>query len=55
MHALLTRLKDRFPDAVLAVREEGPSNDLVAQVKPTAVSEIARFLHDDPESSFDLL
>ncbi len=55
MHALLTRLKDRFPDAVLAVREEGPYNDLVAQVTPTAMPEIARFLHDDPEASFDML
>ncbi len=55
MHALLTRLKERFPDTVLAVREEGPYKDLVAQVKPAAVPEIARFLHDDPEASFDML
>jgi NADH-quinone oxidoreductase subunit C/D len=55
MHALLTRLKDRFPDAVLAIREEGPYKDLVAQIRPAAVPEIARFLHDDPESSFDML
>ncbi|MEK6549756.1 MAG: NADH-quinone oxidoreductase subunit C, partial [Nitrospirota bacterium] len=55
MHALLTRLAERFPDAVLAVREEGPYKDLVAQIKPAAVPEIARFLHDDPESSFDML
>jgi len=46
MHALLTRLAERFPDAVLAVREEGPHKDLVAQVKPAAVPEIARFLKD---------
>src|SRR5881296_302093 len=55
MHPLLTKLKDRFPDAVLGVREEGPYQDLVAQVKPAAVPEIARFLHDDPAMSFDLL
>src|SRR5207249_12135493 len=55
MHPLLTTLKDRFPEAVLAVREEGPYNDLVAQVKPAAVLEIARFLHDDPEMAFDML
>ena len=47
MHPLLTKLKDRFPDAVLEVREEGPYKDLVAQAKPAAVPEIARFLHDD--------
>ncbi len=55
MHPLLTKLKDRFPDTVLAVREEGPYKDLVAQVKPAAVPEIARFLHDDPEMAFDML
>src|SRR5437899_1945609 len=55
MNPLLTKLKDRFPDTVLAVREEGPYKDLVAQVKPAAVPEIARFLHDDPEMSFDML
>ncbi len=55
MHALLTRLKDQFPGAVLAVREEGPYKDLVAQVTASAVPEIARFLHDDPDSSFDML
>jgi len=55
MNPLLTKLKDRFPDTVLAVREEGPYKDLVAQVKPAAVPEIARFLHDDPEMAFDML
>src|SRR5438094_1257258 len=55
MHPLLTTLKDPFPDAVLAVREEGPYKDLVAEAKPAAVPEIARFLHDDPEMAFDLL
>src|SRR5437667_12769953 len=55
MHPLLTKLKDQFPDAVLGVREEGPYQDLVAQVEPAAVPEIARFLHDDPAMSFDML
>src|SRR5437660_10525654 len=55
MHPLLTKLKDRFPDAVLGVREEGPYQDLVAQVEPAAVPEVARFLHDDPAMSFDML
>src|SRR2546427_10305985 len=55
MSPLLTKLKDRFPDAVLGVREEGPYQDLLAQVEPAAVPEIARFLHDDPPMSFDLL
>ena len=55
MHTLLAKLKDRFPDAVLAVREEGPYKDLVAQVKAPAVPDIARFLRDDGEMSFDML
>src|SRR5438445_252625 len=55
MHPLLTKLKDRFPDAVLGVREEGPYQDLVAQVEPAAVPEIAQFLHDHHETAFDLL
>jgi len=42
MHPLLTKLKDQFPDAVLGVREEGPYQDLVAQVEPAAVPEVAR-------------
>ncbi len=55
MHALLDRLKERFPQGVLAVREEGPYKDLVAQIVPSALPEIARFLHDDPGCSFDML
>jgi len=55
VHTLLAKLKDRFPDAVLAVREEGPYKDLVAQVKAPAVPDIARFLRDDGEMSFDML
>jgi NADH-quinone oxidoreductase subunit C/D len=55
MHSLLTRLKDRFPGDVLEVREEGPYEDLVAQVKPDALPEIGRFLHDDNEAAFDML
>ncbi len=55
MHALLTKLKDRFPGDVLAVREEGRYEDLVAQIRPDALPEIGRFLHDDHEAAFDML
>src|SRR5438309_8701770 len=55
MHPLLTKLKDRFPDAVLAGREEGSYKELVAEVKPSALPAIARFLHDDPEMAFVML
>src|SRR5947208_17171885 len=55
MHALLTRLNDRFPDDVLAVREEGPYKDLVAVAKPHALPAIGRFLHDDHDAAFDML
>src|SRR2546427_11606282 len=55
MHALLTTLQDRFPGDVIAVREEGLYKDLVAQVLPAAIPDVARFLRDDPESRFDML
>ncbi|HEY3197579.1 MAG TPA: NADH dehydrogenase (quinone) subunit D [Nitrospirales bacterium] len=55
MQSLLTKLKDRFPDDVLAVREEGSYRDLVAHVKPQALPAIGRFLHDDHEAAFDML
>ena len=55
MQSLLTRLKDRFPGDVLAVREEGSYEDLVAQVKPQALPAIGQFLHDDHEAAFDML
>src|SRR5438094_1934521 len=55
MHALLTRLNDRFPDDLLAVREEGPYKDLVAVAKPHALPAIGRFLHDDHDAAFDML
>ena len=55
MHTLLTKLKDRFPEDVLAVREEGSYNDLVAQVRAPAIPQVARFLHDDPEAAFDMI
>ena len=55
MHPLLTMLKERFPADVLAVREEGPYQDLVAQVRPSALPGIGRFLHDDPAAAFDML
>jgi NADH-quinone oxidoreductase subunit C/D len=55
MHSLLTRLKNRFPRDVLAVRQEGPYEDLVAQVRAEALPDIGRFLHDDDEAAFDML
>jgi hypothetical protein len=55
VHAILTKLKDHFPEDVVAVREEGPYKDLVAQIRAQAVPQIARFLHDDPETAFDMV
>jgi NADH-quinone oxidoreductase subunit C/D len=55
MNALLTTLQDRFPGDVIEVREEGPYKDLVAQVRPAAIPDVARFLRDHPESGFDML
>jgi NADH-quinone oxidoreductase subunit C/D len=55
MHPVLTTLKERFPDDVLEVREEGPYLDLVAKIRPQALPDIGRFLHDDPGTAFDML
>lgn len=55
MHPVLTTLKERFPNDVLEVREEGPYLDLVAKIRPQALPDIGRFLHDDPGTAFDML
>ena len=41
---ILSKLKERFPDAVVEVPE---LIDFTVTVKPEAVAEVARFLHDE--------
>jgi NADH-quinone oxidoreductase subunit C len=49
----LERLRERFPDAVLATSSQ--HGDEIALVKAPVVIEILRFLRDDPETAFDFL
>lgn len=53
MHPTVEKLKTRFPGAVLESKEW--RGDLSVTVKREAVSEICRFLHDDPEMDFDYI
>ena len=53
MHPVLERLKTRFPDAVLAVREDQNRGELSARVAADCIVDVARFLHDDPAMAFD--
>jgi len=41
---ILSRLRERFPDAVIEVPE---LIDFTVAIKPEAVAEVARFLHDE--------
>ena len=50
---LAQRLKDRFPEAVLAVHAF--RGDETAVIEPGSLLEIARFLRDDPAMAFNFL
>jgi len=53
MHPLLETLKTKFPEAVQAVYEDGPRAELAVRVSAGRITEVARFLHDDPSAAFD--
>ena len=53
MHRVLETLQSRFPEAVLAVREDARLGDLSAQVRAADIVDVTRFLHDDPGMAFD--
>ncbi len=53
MHRVLETLHERFPEAVLSVREDPQRGDLSAQVRAQALVDVARFLHEDPGMAFD--
>ena len=55
MHRVLETLHERFPEAVLSVREDPQRGDLSAQVRAQDLVDVARFLHDDPGMAFDHL
>jgi NADH-quinone oxidoreductase subunit C len=50
---ILTRLRERFPDAVLATHSF--RGDLAAQVGRDSIVELCTFLRDDPALAFDFL
>jgi NADH-quinone oxidoreductase subunit C len=52
-HPLLARLRERFPEAVVATHAW--RGDPTAQVQPASIVEICTFLRDDPALAFDLL
>ena len=43
MHRVLETLHERFPEAVLSVREDPQRGDLSAQVRAQDLVEVARF------------
>ena len=53
MHRVLETLHERFPEAVLSVREDPQRGDLSAQVRAQDLVDVARFLHEDPGMAFD--
>ena len=55
MHPLLESLRAQFPEAVLAVHEDVERTELAVSVAAPRLLDIARYLHDAPEMSFDHL
>ena len=53
MSPVAEQIKERFPHAVLKTTEF--RGDLSVQVKRKHLLEVARYLHDDPEMSFDYI
>jgi NADH-quinone oxidoreductase subunit C len=50
---VLARLRERFPEAVLATHAY--RGDATAEVTPASLLEVCRFLRDDPALAFDFL
>jgi NADH-quinone oxidoreductase subunit C/D len=53
MQSLLERLMTAFPDSVRAVEVDTVRNEVTARVAAARIVDIARWLHDTPEASFD--
>ena len=53
MQPLLERLMTDFPDAIRAVEADTARNEVTARVAAARIVDIARWLHDTPEASFD--
>jgi NADH-quinone oxidoreductase subunit C/D len=55
MQSLLETLMAKFPDAVLSVEADTERSEVSARVVASRIVDVARFLHDAPEASFDHL
>lgn len=53
MHRVLETLQSKFPSTMVSVREDQMRGDLSVQVSAEGLSEVAKFLHDDPALAFD--
>ena len=53
MQPLLERLMTDFPDAIRGVEADTVRNEVTARVAAARIVDIARWLHDTPEASFD--
>ena len=55
MESLIETLMTRFPKAVLSVEADTARSEVTVQVSADRILDLARFLHDSPEASFDHL
>ncbi len=53
MQPLLESLMTAFPDAVLSVEADTERDEISARVAPGRIVDVAKWLHDTPEASFD--
>ena len=53
MQPLLERLMTAFPDAIRAVEVDTIRHEVTARVAAARIVEVARWLHDTPDASFD--
>ena len=55
MQSLIETLMTRFPEAVLSVEADTARSEVTVQVAAERILDLARFLHDAPDASFDHL
>ena len=55
MQPLIETLMTKFPEAVLCVEADTARSEVTVQVAADRILDVARFLHDAPEASFDHL
>src|SRR5688572_9793989 len=55
MQPLIETLMTKFPEAVLYVEADTARSEVTVQVAADQILDVARFLHDAPEASFDHL